>query len=106
MDRLTEERHAALGHGDQPGTHQRTWPSRRNGPCHLPRISPSLTPLEVEALRRHANLMRLIEAETRQMERFASARPASPRPRFSRLPTDVTDLATLRRVGALLADKD
>ena len=33
------------------------------------------TPLEVEALRRHANLMRLIATESHQMERFAWARP-------------------------------
>jgi len=64
------------------------------------------TPLEVEALRRHANLMRLIETETRQMERFASARPGIAQTRVQSLPTDVTDLVTLRRVGALLADKD
>src|SRR4029453_13050488 len=31
--------------------------------------------LEVEALRRHANLMRVIEAEGGMMERFATARP-------------------------------
>jgi len=64
------------------------------------------TPLEVEALRRHANLMRLIETETHQMERFASARPGIAQTQVQSLPTDVTDLVTLRRVGALLADKD
>jgi hypothetical protein len=60
----------------------------------------------VEALRRHANLMRLIETETHQMERFASARPGIAQTQVQSLPTDVTDLVTLRRVGALLADKD
>ena len=50
--------------------------------------------------------MRLIETETRQMERFASARPGIAQTRVQSLPTDVTDLVTLRRVGALLADKD
>jgi len=64
------------------------------------------TPLEVEALRRHANLMRLIATESHQMERFASARPGIAQTRVQSLPTDVTDLVTLRRVGALLADKD
>jgi anion-transporting ArsA/GET3 family ATPase len=69
-------------------------------------LSGTSTALEVEALRRHANLMRLIETETRQMERFASARPSVAQTQVQSLPTDVTDLAALRRVGALLADKD
>ena len=62
--------------------------------------------LEVEALRRHANLMRVIEAEMRMMERFAAARPTVAQTQVQSLPTDVTDLAALRRVGALLSDKD
>jgi anion-transporting ArsA/GET3 family ATPase len=62
--------------------------------------------LEVEALRRHAALMRTIKTETRMMERFAAARPAVPQTQVQSLPTDVTDLAALRRVGALLSDKD
>jgi anion-transporting ArsA/GET3 family ATPase len=62
--------------------------------------------LEVEALRRHANLVRVIEAEMRMMERFAAARPAVAQTQVQSLPTDVTDLAALRRVGALLSDKD
>jgi anion-transporting ArsA/GET3 family ATPase len=62
--------------------------------------------LEVEALRRHANLMRVIEAETRMMERFAAARPTVAQTQVQSLPTDVTDLAALRLVGALLSDKD
>jgi anion-transporting ArsA/GET3 family ATPase len=62
--------------------------------------------LEVEALRRHAALMRTIETETRMMERFAAARPAVAQTQVQSLPTDVTDLAALRRVGALLSDKD
>jgi anion-transporting ArsA/GET3 family ATPase len=62
--------------------------------------------LEVEALRRHANLMRMIETETRMMERFAAARPTVAQTQVQSLPTDVTDLAALRRVGALLSDKD
>jgi anion-transporting ArsA/GET3 family ATPase len=63
-------------------------------------------PLEVEALRRHASLMRLIGAEARQMARFSASRPAVAQTRVQSLPTDVTDLAALRRVGDLLADKD
>ena len=62
--------------------------------------------LEVEALRRHANLMRVMETETRMMERFAAARPTVAQTQVQSLPTDVTDLAALRRVGALLSDKD
>jgi anion-transporting ArsA/GET3 family ATPase len=62
--------------------------------------------LEVEALRRHASLMRMIETETRMMERFAAARPTVAQTQVQSLPTDVTDLAALRRVGALLSDKD
>jgi anion-transporting ArsA/GET3 family ATPase len=62
--------------------------------------------LEVEALRRHANLMRVIEAEMRMMERFAAARPTVAQSQVQSLPTDVTDLAALRLVGALLSDKD
>jgi len=62
--------------------------------------------LEVEALRRHANLMRMIETETRMMERFAAARPTVAQTQVQSLPTDVTDLQALRRVGSLLADKD
>ena len=62
--------------------------------------------LEVEALRRHANLMRVIETESRMMERFASARPTVAQTQVQSLPTDVTDLTALLRVGALLSDKD
>jgi anion-transporting ArsA/GET3 family ATPase len=62
--------------------------------------------LEIEALRRHANLMRVIETETRMMERFASARPTVAQSQVQSLPTDVTDLTALRRVGVLLSDKD
>ncbi|HZA03678.1 MAG TPA: ArsA-related P-loop ATPase [Propionibacteriaceae bacterium] len=62
--------------------------------------------VEIEALRRHASLMRLIAAETRQMARFSASRPGVAQTRVPALPTDVTDLTMLRRVGVLLADKD
>ena len=62
--------------------------------------------LEVEALRRHAALMRTIETETRMMERFAATRPAVAQTQVQSLPTDVTDLTALRRIGVLLSDKD
>ena len=69
-------------------------------------LDPVAYPLEVEGLRRHASLMRLIGAEARQMGRFSASRPAVAQTQVQSLPTDVTDLAALRRVGDLLADKD
>jgi anion-transporting ArsA/GET3 family ATPase len=62
--------------------------------------------LEAEALRRHADLMRVAEAEAALLERFATARPDVPQTKVPVLPSDVTALADLRRVGALMADKD
>jgi anion-transporting ArsA/GET3 family ATPase len=62
--------------------------------------------VEIEALRRHASLMRLIAAEARQMGRFSASRPGVAQTQVQALPTDVTDLSMLRRVGVLLADKD
>ncbi|MCW2809609.1 MAG: ArsA family ATPase [Friedmanniella sp.] len=59
--------------------------------------------LEGEALRRHANLKRVIETETVLLDRFASVRPDVAQARIQSLPTDVTDLVSLRRVGSLLA---
>jgi anion-transporting ArsA/GET3 family ATPase len=63
-------------------------------------------PLEVEALRRHAGLMRVIAAERRLIKRFSASRPTVAQTQVQSLPTDVTDLDSLRRVGDLLADKD
>jgi anion-transporting ArsA/GET3 family ATPase len=62
--------------------------------------------VEIEALRRHASLMRLIAAEARQMGRFSASRPGVSQTQVQALPTDVTDLTMLRRVGVLLSDKD
>jgi anion-transporting ArsA/GET3 family ATPase len=62
--------------------------------------------LEAEALRRHADLMRVAEAEAAVLDRFVSARPDVPQTRVPVLPSDVTALDDLRRVGALMADKD
>ena len=67
-------------------------------------LDPSSAALEIEALRRHADLMRVIEAEIRLLERFSATRPAVAQARIQSLPTDVTDLESLRRVGSLLAD--
>jgi anion-transporting ArsA/GET3 family ATPase len=62
--------------------------------------------LEAEALRRHADLMRVAEAETALLDRFATARPDVPQTKVPVLPSDVTALDDLRRVGALMAEKD
>lgn len=69
-------------------------------------LDPVAVPLEVEALRRHADLSRLIEAETRLLDRFTASRPTVAQSRVLSLPTDVTDLSSLRRIGTLLADQD
>ncbi|WP_375431029.1 ArsA family ATPase [uncultured Friedmanniella sp.] len=62
--------------------------------------------IEVEALRRHADLMRVVEAEEQLLSRFSGSRPRVARTLVEILPTDVTDLASLRQVGALLAKQD
>jgi len=63
-------------------------------------------PVEIEALRRHAALMRTIARERLLLERFSATRPSVPRTMVPAMPSDVTDLASLRRVGSLLADQD
>jgi anion-transporting ArsA/GET3 family ATPase len=62
--------------------------------------------VEIEALHRHASLMRVIEREQLLLGRFATSRPAVPQALIEALPTDVTDLDSLRRVGALLSAQD
>jgi len=69
-------------------------------------LDPTAYAIEIEALRRHAGMTRLIAAEARQMGRFAASRPGVAQTQVQSLPTDVTDLTMLRRVGVLLADKD
>jgi anion-transporting ArsA/GET3 family ATPase len=69
-------------------------------------LDPAMAVTEVEALRRHAHLERVIEQEKVQLERFSSTRPDVPRTLVATLAGDVTDLDALRRVGVLLADKD
>jgi anion-transporting ArsA/GET3 family ATPase len=61
--------------------------------------------IECEALHRHATLMRVIERERLLLDRFSATRPGIPQTLVGFLPTDVTDLASLRRVGALLANE-
>ena len=67
---------------------------------------PAAAEVEVEALRRHADLMRVVESEQQLLHRFSGARPQVPRTLVETLPTDVTDVATLRTVGDLLAKQD
>jgi anion-transporting ArsA/GET3 family ATPase len=69
-------------------------------------LDPLVAPLEIEALRRHAALKRVIEQETLLLDRFSATRPAVPRTLVQTLPSDVTDLDALRSVGVLLTDKD
>jgi len=59
--------------------------------------------VEIEALSRHASLMRVIERERLLLNRFSSSRPTVAQALVESLPTDVTDLDSLRRVGALLS---
>jgi anion-transporting ArsA/GET3 family ATPase len=59
-----------------------------------------------EALRRHAALNRTMSRERLLLERFSASRPRVPRTLVPAMPSDVTDLASLRRVGSLLADQD
>ena len=69
-------------------------------------LEPATAVTEIEALRRHADLERVIEQERLLLERFSSTRPGVPRTLVATLASDVTDLDALRRVGVLLADKD
>ena len=105
VDRLTEEQMPLAGlvinrvHTTSSSSRQRGNRARR-GPGTAGRD------VEIEALRRHAALKRLIEQETLLLDRFSATRPAVPRTLVQTLPSDVTDLDALRRVGVLLADKD
>ena len=69
-------------------------------------LDPKESSLEIEALRRHARLMRVIDAERHLIARFASNRPTIAETRIQALPSDVTDLDSLRRVGASMAQPD
>nr|MBA3528114.1 ArsA family ATPase [Propionibacteriaceae bacterium] len=69
-------------------------------------LHPDQARVEIAALSRHASLMRVIEREHLLLDRFASSRPTVPRTLIESLPTDVTDLESLRRVGALLSAQD
>ncbi len=61
--------------------------------------------VEVAALRRHADRMRMIDREQRLLGRFMASRPDVAIARVAALPSDVTDLPSLRRLGASLVDQ-
>ncbi|MET1008041.1 MAG: ArsA-related P-loop ATPase [Propionibacteriaceae bacterium] len=69
-------------------------------------LDPDQSAVEIEALRRHGSLMRVIEREHVLLDRFTASRPGVPLTRVESLPTDVTDLDSLRRVSALLSAQD
>lgn len=69
-------------------------------------LDPDTHPVEVAALRQHADLVHVIENEQLQLDRFSAPRPGVRRTLVTALPSDVTDVGSLRRVGALLADRD
>ena len=69
-------------------------------------LDPDEAPVEIEALRRHASLRRVIDRESLLLSRFSATRPGVRQALVEALPSDVTDLASLRRVGALLAAQD
>jgi anion-transporting ArsA/GET3 family ATPase len=56
---------------------------------------------EIAALQRHAARMRMIQRERGLLDRFSSSRPDVAMTRVPALPSDVTDLVTLRLLGQL-----
>ena len=69
-------------------------------------LDPGTSPVEIAALRQHADLVRVIENEQLLLDRFSARRTTVPRTSVTALPSDVTDVGSLRRVGALLAEQD
>ena len=69
-------------------------------------LDPDALAVEVAALRQHADLVRVIENERLLLDRFSAHRPTVPRASVTALASDVTDVGSLRRVGALLAEQD
>jgi hypothetical protein len=69
-------------------------------------LDPDTFAVENQALRQHADLVRVIEQERLLLDRFATRRPTVARTLVTALPSDVTDVNSLRRVGSLLAEQD
>jgi anion-transporting ArsA/GET3 family ATPase len=106
VDRLTEEQMPLAGLVINRVHTSRLAVSAARALALAEDLDPLTAPIEIEALRRHAALKRVIEQETLLIDRFSATRPAVPRTLVQTLPSDVTDLDALRRVGVLLADKD
>lgn len=69
-------------------------------------LDPDAYAIEIEALKGHGDLVRVIENEQLLLDRFSARRPSVARTSVTSLASDVTDIGSLRRVGALLADQD
>nr|WP_294690790.1 ArsA-related P-loop ATPase [uncultured Friedmanniella sp.] len=105
VDRLTEERMPLAGLVVNR-LHVTSLEVSAERALSLAEDLPDSARVEVEALRRHADLVRVIESEQQLLRRFSGSRPRVARTSVETLPTDVTDLATLRQVGDLLAKQD
>lgn len=105
VDRLTEERMPLSGVVVNRVHTSRLRVSAERALALAEDLQPG-NPVEIEALRRHASLMHVIERERLLLTRFSASRPTVPQAKISSLPTDVTDLDSLRRVGALLSAQD
>ncbi len=106
VDRLTEEKMPLSGMVINRVHTSRLPLSAERALAIAEDLEPSQSAVEIEALKRHASLMRVIERERLLLNRFSSSRPAVPRTVVESLPTDVTDLESLRRVGDLLSAQD
>jgi hypothetical protein len=69
-------------------------------------LDPDTSAAEIAALRQHADLVRVIANEQLLLDRFAARRSTVALTLVTALPSDVTDVDSLRRVGELLADRD
>ena len=105
VDRLTEEQMPLAGLVINR-THVSDLDVSAERALSLAEDLPDEAEVEVEALRRHADLMRVIESEQQLLHRFSGSRPQVPRTLVQTQPTDVTDVQTLRTVGELLARPD
>ena len=106
VDRLTEERMPLAGVVINRVHRSNLDVSAERALALAEDLDAEAAPLEAEALRRHASLQRVIAQENLLLNRFSASRPSVRRTLVQALPTDVTDLASLRSVGALLADQD
>ena len=69
-------------------------------------LDPDTYAVEISALRQHADLVRVIENEQLLLDRFSASRLSVAQTLVASLPSDVTDVGSLRRVGGLLAEQD